>query len=298
MNEKITILTGAGASFGCGNTSPYNPPLGRDLYVELEKHAPQIMSQLSNVIGRDGIENFEEKMHQAWQSNKVNGIIINAAIASYFSRFNPGVGNAFVSLFKDLDFEKIDYVYSTLNYDCLAELAATKIGLQTNYVPKNMPTKQFDVLKLHGSCNFLFKGITGKLGMMKVGMKGGTLDGTVEPVQPSLVSTLIQNRPAGPCMSYYMKNKPTSVGPSTIREIQNKWKEVISKSDKLVIIGTNVNTDDSHIWEPITGTRAKIGFVGSPNAFSVLESLGSDIDATHLSSDFDASISDIVNFVK
>lgn len=169
--------------------------------------------------------------------------------------------------------------------------------MKVNYNLTTIPTNQFDVLKLHGSCNFLFSGITGSLGGLSMGIGNGMLDGPIEIVQPSQVSTLVQNRPAGPCMSFYMKDKPTPVGASTIKQIQQTWEKQILHSDKLIIIGANVNKDDKHVWEPISKTKAKIGFVGSNSGFTNLRSLNSAMDVTHLSTDFGSSISVISQFI-
>lgn len=299
MTSKITFLTGAGASYGCGLTNPYNPPLGSGLYSSLETYAPQMISQLSEIIGNEDTWDFEKKMHQIWESKRVNGALFNSMIASYFSRFQPIMhGNAFVDLFRNLNDENIDFVYSTLNYDCIAEFAASSIGMKLNYNLQQMPSTQFDILKLHGSCNFLLKGMTGPLGGLSFSVGNSMLDGPIEIVDPRQVPTIIQRRPAGPCLSYYMKNKPTAVGTKTIQAIQKKWREIIDDTELLIIIGTNVNKDDLHIWESVTKTGADIGFVGNENSFSNLKSLNSKSNPTHLGTDFAISISEIMTFLR
>lgn len=296
---KTTILTGAGASFGSGSVLPYSPPLGYQLYSELERFAPDIMSNISSIVGDDNKHDFEMKMHEIMESKKVNAPVLNAVIASYFARFRPGMlENHYVELFQKLLQENIDFVYSTLNYDCLAELAASKAGLSVNYNIDNISSDQFNILKLHGSCNFLLKGITGRLGGISFGVGRSMIDGPIEIVQPNQVQQTVQNRPAGPCMSYYMKNKPTAVGNKTIQAIQKKWGEIIQNSDVLVIIGTNVNSDDAHIWDPISNTEADIGFVGDENSFSNLLSLNSNLDVTHVGTTFENSVSDIIEYLQ
>lgn len=298
-SENVIIFTGAGASFGSVAVLPYPPPLGSSLYSELESFEPNMMSKISSIVGSKNKDDFEKKMHEAMESQQINGIVLNAMIARYFSQFQPmSDGNAYVELFRNLFQEDISFVYSTLNYDCIAELAASQVGMQVSYDLDKMPTNGFDVLKLHGSCNFLLQGISGTLGSISMPVGGAGIDGTIEIVQPRQVSSIIQNRPAGPCMSYYMKNKPTAVGTRTIQAIQKKWSEMIHDYDIIIIIGANVNSGDSHIWDPFSKTNAKIGFVGSKNAFSNLQSLNSKIKGTHISTDFSNSISDIVNFVK
>ncbi|MGI0046754.1 MAG: hypothetical protein ACREBB_06150 [Nitrosotalea sp.] len=297
MSQKITIFTGSGASYGCGLVTPYNPPLGKDLYSRLEVYAPQIMSQVSAIVGRNNIDNFEMKMYEIMQSNRVNAAVLNSMIAAYFSQFSPNMfGNSYVELFRILKMKNDNFVYSTLNYDCLAELAASSLGIQVNYNP-NTQSGQLDVLKLHGSCNFLLGGMTGPLGGLSMPIGGAMIDGPIEVVQPAQVHTIIQNRPAGPCMCFYMKDKPTPVGASTIKAIQQRWEKRILESDKIIIIGVNVNKEDRHVWDPISKTKAKIGFVGSSTAYSNLKSLNTNLDTTHIAMDFGSSVTSITQFI-
>lgn len=291
------ILTGAGASYGSGVVTPYPPPLGFQLYAELEQFAPQLMTQISSIIGTENKEDFEKKMHEIMESKKINAPVLNAAIASYFARFSPSVfGNHYVELFQNLFQENIEFVYSTLNYDCIAELAASQAGRSVNYNIDSMNTGKFNVLKLHGSSNFLLKGISGRLGSISFGVGSSMIDGGIEVVQPNQVQQLVQNRPAGPCMSYYMKDKPTAVGQRTIQAIQKKWIEFIKNSEKIVIIGTNVNLEDNHIWEPIMESNADIGFVGNQISFSVLESSNQNRKVELLGDRFENAVTNIVGF--
>lgn len=290
------FLTGAGASFGCGNTFPKNPPLGKNLYKALEEYFPIEMKKLTDIIGSKNTENFEEKMYQAVYNNKVNNTEINALIAMYFSQFKPMNGNSFMNLFFKLSDEDIEYVYSTLNYDCIGELAALKIGLNCNYSIENMPSNHFDILKLHGSCNFLVGGVLGPVGSISVEL-GGQFEGMIEPVDPRIAHDLILEQAGLVCMAYYMNGKPTSVGSSVIEKIQNKWKECIATSDYLILIGINVNPNDSHIWDSIKSSNVKIGFVGSNDAYSTLCSMNASLDSTYIAPYFSSSVSEIINFV-
>ena len=69
--SKITLFTGAGANFGAGSVVPQNPPLGYQLYAELERFAPDMMSQISAIVGDEHKEGFEMKMHEIMESGKV-----------------------------------------------------------------------------------------------------------------------------------------------------------------------------------------------------------------------------------
>jgi len=295
---ELTILTGAGASFGCNYVEPYSPPLGRDLYEDLETFAPDLMSKINSKIGRQNITNFETKMHEIW-NGKINLVLVNSMLAVYFSRYNPShTSNTFIELFNVLEEDDSDFVYSTLNYDCIAEYAAKHVGFEINYNPNKLKQDEFNILKLHGSCNFVMSGMTGPLGGMTLPSQPGVLDGPMSAIwPPSSMQTEIKKYPAGPIMAFYMENKPVQVNRKSIGEIQQVWTNRISESNKLLIIGINPNLEDKHVWDPIVNTKAKIGFVGSDNGFKKLSKLNLKKKPKHLCTNFGDSINDIENFL-
>jgi len=295
---ELTILTGAGASFGCNYVEPYSPPLGRDLYEELENYAPDIMSQINKIIGRNNITDFEAKMHEIWNGH-INLVIFNSMLAVYFSRFIPShTSNTFVKLLNVVNDSNTNFIYSTLNYDCIAEYAAVAIGLKINYKHENYQSGEFNVLKLHGSCNFVMSGMTGPLGGMTMPSQSGVLEGPMSAIwPPKNMQTEIQKFPAGPIMAFYMKNKPAQVNSKTLEKIQEVWRNKILTSNKLLLIGVNPNPEDVHIWNSIKKTKAKIGFVGSDNGFDKLKKMNLHKKPMQLATDFNSSIDEIDNFL-
>jgi hypothetical protein len=296
--SKLTVFTGAGASNGCGQVTPISPPLGRDLYSALEKYEPSFMSDVNMSVSRENLDNFEKKMHEIWNSGKINCVILNAVIASYFSQFRPIVhDNMYIYLIQLIRRKGVDCVYSTLNYDCLMELAAANENMIINYLPDQEPVGQFTILKLHGSCNFTFNGLTGPLGGMWVPSKDNVMDGGVNFIDPLDVPSILSNRPLGPCMSFYMKDKPTPVGRSFINSIQKSWQQRVLSSEKLLIIGVNPNEEDGHIWDCIAKSTVRIGYVGRKSGFERLQKIVKKDRAEHLATDFQSSISAISQFV-
>jgi len=278
--------------------SPYSPPLGRDLYVELENFASNMMSQINKKIGRKNISDFETKMHEIWKG-KINLVLFNSMLAVYFSRFQPSnKSNTFIELLNSMKGKNLDFIFSTLNYDCIAEYAAYHSGFKVNYDYKNQKKNEFNILKLHGSCNFVMSGMTGPLGGLSMPSQAGVLQGPMSAIWPPInMQTEIKKYPAGPIMSFYMKNKPTQVNSNTLNEIQQAWKNRILESSKLLIIGINPNPEDKHVWDPIEKTKAKIGFVGSTSGFKKLNKIKLQKKPEHLSASFDSSINDIENFL-
>lgn len=299
--SKITFLTGAGASFGSGQVIPYPPPLGRNLYEDLEIFNSSAMNQISSIIGRKNIEDFEGKMHEMWKSKRINGFALNSLFARYFSRFAPNVyDNRFVDLARIIQNNlPFDGVYATLNYDCIAELAASSIRLPVNYNLDTFNPQSFNVLKIHGSCNFINNSMTGPANGLSAGMMENMVDGSgIDIVEPNQVPITLQQRPLGPVMTYYMKNKPSPTNKSILTRIQKKWEEHAAESEKLVLIGINPNPIDSHIWDAILHTKAKIGFVGSSKGFRKLKKLKLKKVPKHLEEHFEDSISEIENFIQ
>jgi len=295
---KITIFTGSGASFGCGFVSPYPPPLGRDLYNELENFDPSFMSKINSIVGRDNTGNFEAKMHEIWNA-KINLVLFNSLLAVYFSQFVPNSNsNTYVRLFPLIKENNFDCVYSTLNYDCLAEHAAQAINWKLNYEYQNHKEHEFNILKLHGSCNFIMSGMTGPIGGMSMPSQPGVLEGPMAALwPPANMRTEIQRHPSGPIMAFYMKDKPTQVNSRTLKEIQSVWQKRIHETDKLIIIGINPNPEDAHIWDAIMKTAAKIGFVGSDRGFQKLKKLKIKKTPKHLADRFENSIPEIENYI-
>jgi len=296
--SKITIFTGSGASFGCSDVNPNSPPLGRDLYAELEKFDPVFMSKVNSIVGQDNTENFEVKMHEIWNA-KINLVLFNSLLAVYFSQFVPiNHSNTYVRLLSLIKENNFDCVYSTLNYDCIAEYAAQAINWKINYNFKNYNKDEFNILKLHGSCNFVMSGMTGPLGGMSMPSQPGVLEGPMAALwPPANMRTEIQRHPSGPIMAFYMKDKPTQVNSRTLKEIQSVWQERINETDKLLIIGINSNPEDSHIWNVIKNTRTKIGFVGSDRGFKKLKKLKLKTIPNHLAEQFADSIPEIESFI-
>jgi len=300
--KKITFLTGAGASYGCKNIEPYNPPLGRELFSDLENEFPEITSEIQSAIQIDDKFNFEKIMYDVWESDKINLFRLNAFLANYFSKFKPKTGNTYFDLFKSLLKQKIEVVYSTLNYDCIPELAAEQAGYTIHYSFTDNPSANLEVLKLHGSCNFLYTGVTGNPSGFSTGKremitinKNTKMSGPFSIIHPNDVPLKMQDHPASACMSYYMKDKPTIVGNSAIKLIQELWQGHIATSDLLIIIGVNVNLEDKHIWHPISITDTTVGFVGSKSAFSNLQLLHRKSE--YISDNFSNSVSKIIDFI-
>jgi hypothetical protein len=71
-----------------------------------------------------------------------------------------------------------------------------------------------------------------------------------------------------PAMCLYMKSKVTHFGYNVILELQKKWTEKILNTEKVLIIGVKPYPADRHVWEPLSQTNAKVGYIGNENDFN------------------------------
>jgi len=110
------VLLGTGASKGSTNIFPKNPPLGSELYQELEAFYSEF-TKIKRKIRIKDTTDFESVMDQIAKSNICNSIVLNGIIAIYFSRFRPEPRNTFESFYKVIESNSSEYIFSPLNYD-------------------------------------------------------------------------------------------------------------------------------------------------------------------------------------
>jgi hypothetical protein len=139
----------------------------------------------------------------------------------------------------------------------------------------------------------------GPLGGLSVPPRDNVIDPpSVEIIPPySDVSQVLQNRPLGPCMSFYMKNKPTPVGKTIINKLQKDWYRQLLLSDKILLIGINPNFEDKHIWDPIIESHAVIGYVGRKTGYTRLMEKMGQTKVCHISESFENSMPAIDDFL-
>lgn len=263
------MLFGAGASFGSTGVVPYRPPLGGGLYEDLSRRYPRAWGALPPGLARKFEDDFERGMLALTQ--EAGGAIptLMQAMTDYFARFGlDGSGNDAYSRFltglvaEDLE----NLLFSSLNYECLLELAASRLGYTIEYGEAPLVDKGMRIWKLHGSCNFLPEGLAATRGV-SFGY-GVVFDSGIRPVSPSDARSWIAGDTAlYPAMCLYTVDKPLQVGASVIGALQEAWARAIAAADVVVIIGTRPHDQDRHLWEPLADSPATVYFVGSHQSF-------------------------------
>lgn len=256
----ISLIFGAGASFGSGGCSPKNPPLGNDLFHELEELGGafyRLDVSSKSVFRADG---FEAGMATVADDSRVINPL-QKELASYLSKFTIKPDNAYARLFNKLAncLEKINL--TTLNYDLLIEQAVNKQGCNIDYSASN---DGIGLLKPHGSSNFLPQIPNGSM------FSGNTMIGCgsyFEGLETKAVSTPQEveswcrdpkNSDLSPVLAMYAEGKRVVVNRNLIQETQKKYSEIIAKSRLVILVGIKYIPHDVHVWGPIDQSRPDI----------------------------------------
>jgi hypothetical protein len=295
---SVIVLFGAGASYGAGGMSPSAPPLGNSLYRELALMFPTTWGAFPSSLQTQFYANFEDGMSALWDSGSHAIPVLMQQMAIFFAcyRLSSQRVDAYSKLLDGLTYSGKPVLFSSLNYDCLFEVALSMAGRAVNYF-HNAPASDSDIIiwKLHGSCNFLpHGGVTATRG---VSFSPGVTFGTgIRPVNPNEIATYCTGNTAlYPVMAVYARGKPVQIAPEIIQRIQEFWIAAIKSASTVVIIGVHPHPADKHIWEPLSATEAKLLFVGNKKAFLDWQSkYRIKGDSIYLGDHFDSSIKVIV----
>ena len=160
--------------------------------------------------------------------------------------------------------------FASLNYDCIFEQAAYTLGFEVEYSPDDAGSA-LPVLKIHGSCNFITEDI--RHFRQHLTNPNSGLECGMDCLRPTGVESALRSKffdPMAyhyPVMSLYATGKNTPVAPVKIQQIRNSWSKYASQASVVAVIGVRPSIDDTHIWNPVTTTAAKLFYIGSPNDF-------------------------------
>jgi hypothetical protein len=242
--------------------------------------------------------NFEDGMNVLWNSGSHAIPVLMQQMAIFFARYQlPSQRiDAYSKLLDGLTHSGKTVLFSSINYDCLFEVAVSMAGRKVNYFDE-APASDSNIIiwKLHGSCNFLpHGGVTATRG---VSFSPGVTFGTgIRPVNPNEVATYCTGNTAlYPIMAVYAHGKPVQIAPAIIQRIQEFWTTAIKSASIVAIIGVYPHPEDKHIWEPLSATKAELLLVGNEKAFSYWQSKNRiNGKFNYIGNRFDSSIKAIV----
>jgi len=253
------VLLGAGASKGSLDVDPSPPPLGRELFDELEKlgkNAAHLPKDLKDTFR----ENFEVGMKEYFERYNKNTMDFQRELAGYLAKFKPGNENNYIKLIRSLNSRRV--VYCSLNYDLLFELSAAKLSLNITY-SNIFKTGFVRLLKIHGSSNFwpdfggaIFEDcVTGGAGRADI-------NANIRPLNYEDTIKSSSESCFAPAIAMFAEGKQVRVCPDYIERQQQYWKESLKRVSKIFIIGVRVHQVDEHIWKEIAESKASVYYFG------------------------------------
>ncbi|MCB1135976.1 MAG: hypothetical protein KDK78_06890, partial [Chlamydiia bacterium] len=199
-------------------------------------------------------------------------------MAEYFIRFIPKKDSLYLRLLLKLYESGSAFALSTLNYDCL-------LIRVVNYLDHYFPSCQYTTCFPHGNAAFFCEGLLSPSGVATANAKS--------PIEYHINSNghLVSNGKLGiieslshlrklrvdyllspPVLCHINPAKFAMSGANIIDEQQLNFRKLISRAEKIAIIGTSVNENDEHIWSPLAQTNAQILYVsGSSSVDGFLE---------------------------
>ena len=260
------FLFGAGASAFSGECTPRNPPLGNNLFSELQRCggvAATVTGELAEIFSR----NFEDGMAEFRRAREVETTAFQRDLAKYFVEFSPGNSNHYITLIRTLAEIRRPSVFATLNYDLLLEISICRTGYMVSYSGLPVPDRNLAVLKLHGSCNFLpdlesikIRGISFNL---SAAPESSVLSGPVRAVDaPEVIEFCNREDSIAPAIALYARGKKVLYCPDFVRQQQYQFINEIKQASRVFIIGVRVTPEDLHIWKPLRASNASLFYVG------------------------------------
>ncbi|MCW0316169.1 hypothetical protein NB724_001320 [Pantoea ananatis] len=253
------ILLGAGASSGCLDSTPYKPPLGKDLFTNLMK-LNGVAASIDDDIKAIFMTNFEEGMATYYRRSRGNIMRFQRELSEYLSKFEPSHNSNYHKLLSQFDNKST--IYISLNYDVMFESAALSSGYNISY-HDDYKDGHVRLLKIHGSSNFWPN-------TMGVSIKGGDLYDcpthvdariiTLSPIESS--KRFLNDDGFSPAISMFAEGKEVKVSPSFVLHQQSIWAKALKNAKRIFIIGVRVHTADEHIWKAISESDVEVFYFG------------------------------------
>ncbi len=273
---NVVLLFGAGASAFSGACHPSCPPLGDGLFDALYNEglpASSLDKKHIDVFRKDG---FEAGMDSVAELGSQFVVPLQKQLAIFLSKFEIRAENHYLNLVKHLGDQCKQICFSTLNYDVLLEQALSQHGILFNCNPYKNSETNAQVLKPHGSSNFLPrlpKHI--HLNNIETGVRGSIIEGFGTDVVTSHNEIVkwcedAHHNAIPPAMSLYAKGKNCLANSKDIEQIQDHWGEIVMKAKLVVLIGVRCTVEDTHIWEPIKKSKCRLAVV-DPNKSEIRE---------------------------
>jgi len=243
------------------------PPLGDELFFALQRFNPPGWGALPSSIAKEFHGDFEKGMTKLSQTHSHVMPVLQRTMAAFFFNFVPTENNLYHILAKRIKKSLWKGVITSLNYERLLEISLIYEGITPVVGREAIERDQIELCLPHGCCHLFCEGVKASSRGVSFSGIGVSFDGPVKVISdPQEYNYRIKNDAIPPVMSYFEPQKNTSAGVSFIRSQRERWSKLVSQARVIVVIGVKVRERDSHIWEPLKNTSAKIVYCGGSAA--------------------------------
>ncbi|MFH0344037.1 MAG: SIR2 family protein [Chromatiales bacterium] len=302
----LLYLFGAGASRFSGPCWPHPPPLGRDLFRELDRYRG-IASRMHPDLILAFEDDFERGMDQFLSEQIPHVRQFLCEMATYFCQFKALPGNLYGVLVELLNRNRKKATLVTTNYDLLIESALTRLGLAYYYQGRPVPKRSMALLKIHGSCNFL-PDVPGNLWNIGIDLSQAPRGSYVieSPIRPvhvndwaNIISFCAWPTPLAPAISLYHPDKNVLHCRDFVMRQRKEWELSVQNAEVIYVIGLRVQRVDVHIWGPLARATAPLYYVGGEeNDFVVWANEVGRKNAYPLASTFEDALTKIARHIE
>jgi len=208
-------------------------------------------------------------MDQLWADQPDEMVDLLNDMGRYFVEFEPAYRkeSRYAELLLFLTSKGLLFptcVFGSLNYECVLEIAASRLGIGIVFAPTPPRSDALWIIKPHGSCNFL--PASEPQGSGNVFKVHGTAQIWVGPVAAKTIDAARLRYRTGryflnPVMSLFAPGKLTPSARDLIQAIRDHWRDWVLSSDYVAVIGSRPNLADGHVWDPIVDSAAQVWYL-------------------------------------
>ena len=298
---RIVFLLGAGASKGSEVDGVVTPPLGSELFDQLQCRYPMSWGRMDgSLFSKD----FELAMTNLLRSQPKGIAQLQRDMAQFFFEFQPSKANLYYCLIREI-FPYLKTIgIVTLNYDLLLERCLLNSRLQPVCAKDaKADNGEIEVCLPHGCSHLWVNGFRGPAGSISFHPSFDVINGPVRAYgAPAEFQDQIINNPLSPVMSCFDIAKTTPTAKQFIQGQRDRTAELIGAADLIVIIGVRVREHDKHLWEPLGATPGRLLYCAGQSGAGEFEQwrLNKRAQSTDivLSGYFGKHFKDIVSAVK
>jgi hypothetical protein len=124
----------------------------------------------------------------------------------------------------------------------------------------------------HGCCNLFCESVKGVAGAVSMAGMSVTTNGPVVSVDhPDIFWNRIRNDAFPSVMSYFETSKFTTSGADFIAAQRNRLSSLILGAEAIAVVGIQVREEDSHIWDALSQSDARIYYCSGKSAVKSYE---------------------------